>query len=385
MKIITTTPELAAFCARLAQEPFVALDTEFMRDQTYWAKLCLIQAAGRDEAAIIDPLAPGIDLAPFWELLRAPSTVKVFHAARQDIEIFHTQGKVLPSPMFDTQIAAMVCGYGEAASYESLVRQICKGTIDKTHRFTDWARRPLSERQLAYALDDVTYLRDVYRSLQARLDKTGRMAWVAEEMGALISAETYELDPEESWRRFKLRSGSKKMLAVLKAIAAWREREAQARDVPRGRILKDDAVLDVASHAPATAEAIEHVRSIPKGYAQSRAGQSLLEAIKRGLAMKPEEIPQLDRDDRARDADPGLTDMLKVLLRLKSDEHHVAARLVASASDVELLAADDKADIPAMHGWRHEIFGSDALKLKRGELALVAENGRLKVLAREKV
>jgi len=283
MRIITETADLKGFVAELERGPFAAIDTEFMRDQTYWPKLCLIQAAGPESAAIIDPLSKGIDLSPLHHLLASKKVMKVFHAARQDIEIFHHQGGVIPDPLFDTQIAAMVCGFGEAASYETLVRKITRSEIDKSARFTDWSRRPLSKRQLEYALADVTHLREVYETLSKELEKTGRSHWVEEEEATLKDPVTYRLDPEDAWRRLKPRSTNKRFLTVLIAVAAWREREAQVRDVPRNRILKDESLLEIAAHPPTTEEALAEIRAIPTGYAHSRAGKAIVVAVKEGL------------------------------------------------------------------------------------------------------
>ena len=376
MRIITDTAALKALCAELQQGPYVAIDTEFMRDQTYWPKLCLIQAAGAGVEAIIDPLAEGIDLKPFYGLLAAKSVVKVFHAARQDIEIFHHQGGVIPEPLFDTQIAAMVCGFGEAASYETLVRKLAKAEIDKSARFTDWSRRPLSKLQLEYALADVTYLRLVYELLSKELDKTGRASWVEEEEATLKDPATYRLDPAEAWRRLKPRSGNKRFLAVLAGVAAWREREAQTRDVPRNRILKDEALLEIAAHPPPDAEHLGQIRAIPNGYANSRAGKALVGVVKEALASPPPEgMPGPERRTRGREPSPAALDLLKTLLRLRATQYQVAPRLVAVTEDLERLAAGDDEGVPALHGWRAEVFGHDAIALREGRLAIALEKG----------
>jgi ribonuclease D len=380
MRIITETAELKAFSAELATGPYVAIDTEFMRDQTYWPKLCLIQAAGSQSAAIIDPLSEHLDLAPFHRLLAAKNVVKVFHAARQDVEIFHHQGGVIPEPLFDTQIAAMVCGFGEAASYETLVRRITKAEIDKSARFTDWSRRPLSKRQLEYALADVTYLRVIYEELSKDLEKTGRAKWVEEEERTLTNPLTYRLDPNEAWRRLKPRSTNKRFFAVLVGVSAWREREAQTRDVPRNRILKDEALLEIAAHPPPTAEALNEIRALPNGYANSRSGKALVAAVKEALdGPTPEGMPVFERH-RGREPSPAALDLLKTLLRLRAHQYRVAPRLVAGTDDLERLAAGDDEGVAALHGWRAEVFGNDAVALREGRLAIALEKGEAVVI-----
>jgi ribonuclease D len=380
MRIITETVDLEAFVAELERGPFAAIDTEFMRDQTYWPKLCLIQAAGPDAAGIIDPLAKGIDLTPLYRLLAAKKVMKVFHAARQDVEIFHHQAGVIPEPLFDTQIAAMVCGFGEAASYETLVRKITKSEIDKSARFTDWSRRPLSKRQLEYALADVTHLREIYETLAKDLQKSGRSHWVEEEEATLKDPITYRLDPEDAWRRLKPRSTNKRFLTVLIAVAAWREREAQARDVPRNRVLKDEALLEIAAHPPSTTETLSEIRAIPTGYAQSRAGKAIVAAVKEGLEAKlPDRMPPPERP-RMGEPSPPVLDLLKTLLRLKAHQFRVAPRLVADSADLERLAIGDDDGIPALQGWRAEVFGRDAMALREGRLGIALENGEAVVL-----
>ncbi|HEX3484338.1 MAG TPA: ribonuclease D [Micropepsaceae bacterium] len=381
MRIVTETGELKELSAELEQGPYVAIDTEFMRDQTYWPKLCLIQAAGPGVEAIIDPLAEGIDLTPFHRLLAAKSVVKVFHAARQDVEIFHHQGGVIPNPLFDTQIAAMVCGFGDSASYETLVRKLAKADIDKSARFTDWSRRPLSKRQLEYALADVTHLRQIYEILSKELEKTGRAKWVEEEEATLTDPATYRLDPVEAWRRLKPRTGNKRFLQVLAGIAAWREREAQTRDVPRNRILKDEALLEIASHPPPDAEHLGQIRALPNGYANSRAGKALMNALKESLASPPPELMlPPERRSRHSDPSPAALDLLKTLLRLRATQYRVAPRLVAGSDDLERLAAGENEGIAALHGWRAEVFGNDAVALREGRLAIALENGEAVVI-----
>ena len=381
MQLITTTEDLARAVAAASQGPFVTVDTEFMRESTYYSKLCLLQFAGETSGHLVDTLAPGLDLAPFIALLDRTDIVKVFHAARQDIEIFyHLTGRT-PRNLFDTQVAGMVCGLGESISYENLIRETTGHAVDKSSRFTDWSRRPLSDKQLIYALGDVTHLRDAYRALSQKIAAGGRAAWIAEEMAVLTDPATYATEPDEAWRRLKVRSGSKKFFAVLKTLAAWREREAQSKDVPRQRVLKDDALLDIASHAPRSAAELEALRSVPRGYAQSRNGAAVLEAIAAGLALPPDQVPQLERGERLPEIDSGLVDALKLLLKLKADESGVAARLIANAAEIDRLAAFAEPDVPALRGWRREVFGAAALDLKAGRLALRIEGGKLKAAA----
>jgi ribonuclease D len=383
MRIVESNEALAALVAEVSGAPYLALDTEFLRDQTYYPKLCLIQvAAPGDIQAIVDPLAPGIDLAPFYELLKRPDIVKVLHAGRQDIEIFFQQGAVLPDPLFDTQVAAMVCGFGEAASYETLARKIAHAEIDKSARFTDWSRRPLSKRQLEYALADVTHLRVVYEWMKARLAKTGRGAWVAEETAALRDPALYRLDPADAWKRLKPRSTNKRFLGMLAALAAWREREAQARDIPRGRILKDEALNEIAAHPPESPEGLERIRAVPKGFANSRLGKALMEAVAAGLEAPPPEIAAT-QPRRRREPSPAVIDLLKTLLRLKAEAAGVAPRLIANAEEIEKLAAGEDEGVAALAGWRGKVFGEDARALRKGELAIALENGEAVVVELE--
>jgi ribonuclease D len=384
MRIITDTAGLKALCAELERGAFVALDTEFMRDQTYWPKLCLIQAANLEIEAIIDPLAEDIDLTPFYKLLASKKVVKVFHAARQDIEIFHHQAGVIPEPLFDTQIAAMVCGFGEAASYETLARKIAKVEIDKSARFTDWSRRPLSKRQLEYALADVTHLRVIYEALAQRLERTGRGSWVEEELGILKNPALYHLEPHQAWRRLKPRSTNKRFLAVLAALAAWREREAQSRNVPRNRVLKDDALLEIAAHPPANVETMSEMRALPRGYANSRQGKDLLDAIQAALdGPPPDDLMMAIPHRRGPDPSPAALDLLKTLLRLRASQYDVAPRLVADAEDLERLASGDDDGVPALQGWRADVFGNDAIALREGRLAITLADGEAIVIEPE--
>ncbi len=377
MRLITDSAELAEFCARLATADFVTVDTEFMRERTYWPRLCLVQLAGPQDAACIDPLMPGIDLAPLISLMYDPRVLKVFHAARQDLEIFFNLTGRVPAPLFDTQVAAMVCGFGESASYETLVGQLAREQIDKSMRFTDWAARPLSDRQIAYALADVTHLRVVYEALATRLMKTGRAGWLEEEMATLLDPITYRTTPEEAWRRLKPRSARPRVLAVLREVAAWREREAQRRDVPRVRIVRDEALLEIATAAPTTADALARTRGLSQGFAAGRLGQDLLEAVARGKAMPESEIPTLPPLPVSPPGIGPIVELLKVLLKIKCEEHHVATKLVASSSDLERIASDDDADVPAMKGWRREVFGDEAIALKHGRIALSMKGRRI--------
>ena len=386
MRIIETNDQLAAFLAELEDMPYVTLDTEFLRDQTYYPKLCLIQMAAPKAGAeaIIDPLAPGLDLTPFYDFMKRPEIIKVLHASRQDIEIFFLQGGVIPAPLFDTQVAAMVCGFGDSASYETLARKLAKVEIDKSARFTDWSHRPLSKRQLEYALADVTYLRTIYEKLAATLARTGRTAWVAEEVAALQDPGLYRIEPELAWKRLKPRTTNKRFLAMLAAIAAWREREAQARDVPRGRVLKDEALSEIAAHPPEDGEALEKVRAVPKGFANSRLGKGLVEAIEAGrTAPPPEGIEREPSTRRRREPSPAAIDLLKTLLRLRAEAAGVAPRLIANAEDIEKLAANEDEGVAAMSGWRAEVFGNDAKLLRTGDLAIALENGEAVIVELE--
>ncbi len=379
---ITTTAELEDFCARMAAHPFVTVDTEFLRESTYYPLLCVAQIASADEAAVIDALAPGIDLSPFYGLMDNKKIVKVFHAARQDIEIVWHAAKLIPHPIFDTQVAAMVLGYGDSISYDQLVQRITGDTLDKSHRFTDWTRRPLSDAQLTYAISDVTHLRDVYQALSDDLERRGRAGWVEDEMSVLTSPETYRMEPENAWQRLKTRVRKPKELAVLIEVAAWREREAQARDVPRSRVLKDEAIADIAVHAPTTSEKLKHLRSLPKGFERSRWGEAIVEAVERGLARDVKGLPLPARLPPAANGG-AIVELLKVLLRMVSEQHHVAAKVIATVDDLERIAASDKADVPALSGWRSELFGDKALALKHGKLALAIEKGKVAVVERE--
>jgi ribonuclease D len=378
MSLITTSEELAALCGRLARHPFVTVDTEFLRETTFWPKLCVIQLASDDEAAAIDALADGIDLSPFLDLMRNEAVLKVFHAARQDIEIIWKMSGATPRPLFDTQVAAMVCGFGDQVSYEQLAASLAAARIDKSSRFTDWSRRPLSDAQIAYALADVTHLRSIYKKLAAKLEKRGRTHWVEQEIAFLTAPETYEQKPENAWQRLRSRARKPRDLAILMELAAWREREAQGRDVPRSRVLKDDTLVDVAMAAPLTIEALGRLRTIPQGYERSKTGQDIVGCVQRVLDQDPSTYPKPERDRPNTNGTGAVVQLLKVLLQSVSERHQVAAKMIATMDDLEAIAADDDADVASLKGWRRELFGAEALELKAGRLALSTENGRVK-------
>ena len=380
MDLIATNDELAAACQRFARHPFVTVDTEFHRETTFWPILCVVQVASDDEALVIDALAEGLDLSPLFALMANENVVKVFHAARQDAEIFWKLAGVVPKPMFDTQVAAMVCGYGDQVSYSELVNSICHVSVDKSSRFTDWAHRPLTERQLIYALADVTYLRTVYEKLKAKIEKSGRMEWLADEMALLTEPGTYRVDPTDAWKRLKTRGGNKKFLSILKELAGWRELAAQSRDVPRGRILRDESLLEIAAHAPTTIDDLARIRGLGRSVAEGKLGTDMLACVERGLAAPETSAPELPART---DLPPGLgplVDLLRVLLKLRCEENDVAQKLVANGEQLEMIAADDHAEVPVLTGWRYELFGKDALALKHGKLALTAQGKRIKVV-----
>src|SRR6476619_1408207 len=376
MEPITTTKELAAACTRLAKHDFITVDTEFLRETTYFPILCVAQVASADEALVIDALAEGLDLAPFFKLMANEKVLKVFHAARQDIEIVWHRANIIPHPIFDTQVAAMVLGHGDSISYYQLVQRITGDTLDKSNRFTDWTRRPLSTAQVTYAISDVTHLRDVYTALVADLGRRGRADWMDDEMEVLTSPDTYRADPERAWMRRKTRVRKPKELAVLIEVAAWREREAQTRDVPRSRVLKDDAIGDIAVQAPTTPERLAALRSLPRGFERSKWVEGILAAVKRGLERDPKTLPRIERPKAAPNG-AATVELLKVLLRMTSERHGVAAKVIATVDDLDQIAADDEADVPALKGWRRELFGEAALALKHGRLALAIEKGRV--------
>ncbi|MBV5271991.1 MAG: ribonuclease D [Afipia sp.] len=382
MEIITTTGELTALCNRLAKHSVITVDTEFLRETTYYPLLCVVQMASADEAAVIDALAEGIDLKPFFDLMADANVLKVFHAARQDIEIIFHRAGIIPHPVFDTQVAAMVLAHGDSIAYDQLVERITGHRPDKTHRFTDWSHRPLTQEQIVYAVADVTHLRDVFAALDADLKKRGRSDWVSEEMDVLTSPKTYDFHPERAWERLKTRVRKPKELAVLMEVAAWREQEAQTRDVPRSRVLKDDAIGDIATHAPTSVERLANLRSLPKGFDKSKWGQDIVAAVKRGLARDPATLPKLEKP-RGNNGGSATVELLKVLLRMTSERHAVASKVIATVDDLEQIAADDDADVGALHGWRRELFGEAALALKKGRLALAIDKGRVVRVERE--
>jgi ribonuclease D len=382
MQLITTTDSLAEVCGRLQRHPFVTVDTEFLRESTYYPKLCVAQIASADEAVVVDALANGIDLKPLFNLMADENVIKVFHAARQDIEICWHAAGLIPAPLVDTQVAAMVLGYGDSIAYDQLVQRITGDSLDKSLRFTDWTRRPLSEAQIAYAISDVTHLRDVYVKLEADLKKRGRTEWMREEMRVLTSPDTYRMEPEHAWQRLQTRVRKPKELAVLIEVAAWREREAQTRDVPRGRVLKDDVVGDIAVQAPTTIERLGNLRSLPKGFERSKWGEAIIEAVKRGLARDLKTLPKIDRPKGAPNGQ-ATVELLKVLLRMTAERHGVAAKVIATMDDLDRIAADDDADVPALSGWRRELFGDKALALKHGRLALAVEHNRVVAVERK--
>ena len=379
--MIETTADLAAACKELAKSDFITIDTEFLRETTFWPELCLIQMASPTTEVLVDPLAKGIDLAPFFELMADTKVLKVFHAARQDIEIIFNRGNLIPHPIFDTQVAAMVCGFGDSVSYDQLVSRIKSVHIDKSSRFTDWSRRPLSDKQLEYALADVTHLRDVYLSLKAELDREGRTSWLSEEMDILEARETYDLHPDDAWQRLKMRLRKPQELAVLRSVAAWREREARERNVPRGRVLKDDAIYEIAQQQPRDAEAMSRLRTIPKGWERSSMATGLLNAVNLALDLPKEDMPRLPKSVQSPEGAGAAAELLKVLLRLVTEEHGVAAKVVATTDEIDRIAAEgDVDDIPALQGWRREVFGEKALQLINGSLCLKFENRKIRAV-----
>lgn len=378
--LIETTEALTALCQRLAAEEFVTVDTEFMRERTYWPELCVVQLAGEQEVAVVDAEAPDIDLAPLGDLLANQAVLKVFHAARQDIEICVLRFGDVPRPLFDTQIAAMVAGFGEQASYDSLVSALTGGTIDKAHRFSDWSARPLSASQISYAAADVTWLREVYTKLRARLEADRRLDWVAEEMADLADPAKYRPDPEAVWERLRPRSNNRRFLGLVRALAAWREREAQRVNIPRQRLLRDETLLEIAATAPDTPDALARARGISRGFAEGRTGASLLAVIADAKALPEDALPETPRGRDGARPSPALVSLLKVLLAAKCEDHHVAARLVASSDDIDRLAVEEAPDIAALHGWRREVFGEDALALKQGRVAIGVAGRRIRLL-----
>ena len=372
MDLIVSTDVLAQFCERAAQFEFVTVDTEFLRETTYWPRLCLIQVATDDEAVLIDPLAPDIKLAPFFQLLANPNVTKVFHAARQDVEIFVKLTGAVPHNIFDTQVAASVCGFGDSASYDSLVRSICKVELDKSSRFTDWSARPLSEKQRTYAIADVTYLRDIYRELRKQVEQTRRWDWVEDEMITLRSIDTYVVKPEQAWERLKMKFNRPRDLAALKVLAQWREQKAQDTDQPRSRILKDDVLGELATQRPLTAEAFEKLRAVPRGFGRSSAAAEIMALLRDVEALPKAALPQLPERYRGPSPKGAVGDLIRVLLKAVAEEHGVAARIIATSDEIDALVLDDEADVPALKGWRRKLFGEKALAIKHGRIGLVA-------------
>lgn len=377
MHVITKTSELSEACTRISAHPFVTVDTEFLREDTYWPQLCLVQMASPEEAWIVDPLAEGIELTPLFELMANTDVTKVFHAGRQDVEIVYNLARLIPTPIFDTQVAAMVCGFGESVSYGNLVKRVNGADIDKSSRFTDWSRRPLSQTQLVYALGDVTHLRDIYHHLVKDLADSGRAAWLDEEMATLTDPKTYLLDPKDAWTRLKLRVKSRKAMATLMELASWRERQAQAQNVPRARILRDEALFDVANRMPTDATQLGQLRTLNEGYSRSQRGREIVDVVKRGLERDMKTVPAIANGNVLSPDAMALVDLLRVLLKAASARHRVAAKLIADTDDLELIASLKEPDVPALKGWRRELFGEDALRLKHGEVALAVRGGEV--------
>ncbi|CAK0779298.1 Ribonuclease D [Azospirillaceae bacterium] len=385
MSLISTTAGLERFCRSLAGARFITVDTEFIREKTYWPQLCLVQICGPGATAAIDPLAPGMDLSSLFTVMRDSSILKVFHAARQDVEIFlHLMGDV-PLPLFDTQVAAMVCGFGDSVGYETLVGKLAGARLDKSSRFTDWASRPLTDRQLSYALADVTHLRIIYEKLCRQIAQSGRASWLEEELRLLSDPATYIVEPEQAWTRLKARVNRPPFRSILREIAAWRERDAQARDVPRSRIIRDEALLEIAAHAPTTVDGLARIRTVGRGFAEGRQGEELLAAIERGLRASEVQggVEEPVVGDSPSLGVGSIIDLLRVLLKKKSEDHDVAPRLIASTDDLEAIVLNDEAPVPALSGWRREIFGEDALALKHGRIALTISDRQLKLTSIE--
>ena len=380
MQIITTTAELEELVSRFEKFPYMTIDTEFLRESTFWPILCLVQVATDDESAIIDPMVDGIDLQPLFRLLQNDAVLKVFHAGRQDLEIFHHMFGEVPKPIFDTQVAAMVCGFGESVGYDTLVSKITGKGIDKSSRFTDWSRRPLSDRQLTYAEADVTHLRKIYKHLAKKLKERDREEWVTSEMEILRSPETYFIPPENAWARIKARNHHPKFLGLLQAVAAWRERQAHLQNIPRNRVLRDEALIEISSNPPKDADSLSHVRGIGRKFAEGKMGRGLLEAVQEGVNLPTDMAPRLKKKTPPPKGIGPLMELLRVLLKLRCEENEVAQKLVCNMADLEKIAADDEADVPALKGWRRRIFGEDALKLKNGEIALSSEGGKIKII-----
>ena len=384
MKTLTTTDALAAYCQEARTHPYITVDTEFLRERTYYSKLCLIQLAmpgtTDENAVLVDPLANGLSLAPLYDLFRDTSVVKVFHAARQDLEIFYVDAQVLPEPLFDTQVAAMVCGFGEQVGYETLVRKIARQPLDKTSRFTDWSRRPLTDAQKSYALADVTHLRQIYEFLASKLAESGRARWVTEELQALLSPDTYIVQPELAWKRVKTRTNSARFLAVVQELAGFREAYAQRKNIPRNRVFKDDALVELAGNKPRNSEDLGRSRLLLREARKGEIADGILAAVARGIDMDASLMPRPDRSREKMQVNPALADLLRVLLKAKTESAGVAAKLIASAADLDALAAGRR-DVPALKGWRAEVFGEDALRLCDGRVALTAQGADVRIIS----
>lgn len=384
MSVITTNEALKALCDRLSKSDYVTVDTEFLRDKTYYSKLCLIQIADDNEYHAIDTLADGLDLAPFYDLMTNENVVKVFHAAKQDIEIFVNQANVVPKPLFDSQIAAMVCGFGDSIGYEKLVMALCNKTLDKSTRFTDWSRRPLTERQIDYALGDVTHLRSIYKKLKEKLEQSGREHWLSEENGDMLNIDTYIIKPKEAWKRIKIRNSNRRFNAIVHRIAEWREEEAQRRNMPRNRIMRDEVLLELSAVRPTHANALTSIRGLGANFASSKSGTAVINIIKEALELPDDALPVISRrKPPSQNTDP-IVELLKVLLKLVCKSENVAPKLLANVDDLEKIAENDDADVKALHGWRYDIFGKNALALKNGEVAFAIKDGEIEVFPIEK-
>ena len=380
MTLITETNKLAEACKRFSRDTFLAIDTEFMRERTYYPQLCLIQIAGNSDAVIVDALANEINLNPILDLMANQQITKVFHACRQDMEIFFNLNRKIPFPVFDTQIGAMVCGYGESISYDKLVRQITGIQIDKSSRFTDWSHRPLSKQQLNYALSDVTHLRTVYESLLKQLEKNRRISWLDEEFQTVLSPETYDISLNQIWKRLKIKTGRPRFLILIRELCAFREKEAQSRNIPRNRVIRDDVLLDIAARSPRSSIDLAKVRSLSSQFSEGRLGKNILKVVSDASDIPESDAPQLENLNKKGNQKPALVELLKVLLKHKSEDYNVAQKLIASATDLEAIAEDDNADVLALNGWRKDVFGDDALLLKSGKIALSADRDRIKVI-----
>lgn len=383
MNLISKTSELETFCKQAAASTFITVDTEFVRETTYWPQLCLIQIGLEDQAVAIDPLAEGIDLQPVFDLLQNPHVIKVFHSARQDVEIFYHLTGQIPTPLFDTQIAAMVCGFGESVGYDVLVKQYTKVSIDKSSRYTYWAQRPLTDKQLSYALGDVTYLRTIYEKLLAKIKSEDRLHWLEDELAVLIDPSIYAVDPYAMWQRIKVRSPKPRMLAILREIAAWREITAQLKNVPRGRVIRDEVMLELAAAAPRNVQDLERMRGLSSSFIQGKEGKILLELIEKAHILPLEDCPQIKKEGPSLPGASALVEMLRLLLKIKSEKYHVAQKLIATSTDLDIIARSANPDVPALQGWRKEVFGDAALALKAGKIAIGIKNNKITLIPLE--